>query len=207
MRRLCAAGMLLALLIPWSAKAQSEPTIHISSPASGEALQGMVEITGTSDVEGFLASELSFAYATDTSSTWFLIYATEAGVREGLLAVWDTSLITDGEYDLRLRVTLQDGSLLETIVTGLRIHNQTPTETATAEPTGTAEPHPVSPSVPLPPSPMPAATATHAPTPTSLPPNPVAVTQSEIRESLGRGILVTLLAFILVGILIRLRRS
>jgi hypothetical protein len=207
MRWLRAAGILLALLVPCSVEAQSEPTIHISSPASGEALQGMVEITGTSAVEGFLSSELSFAYATDSSGTWFLIYSTDAGVREGLLAVWDTSLITDGDYVLRLRVTLQDGSLLETTVTGLRIRNWMPTETATAEPTDTPELLPPSPSAPLPPTPQPAATATHAPTPTPLPPNPVAVTQSDIRNSLGRGILITLLVFLLTGILIRLRRS
>ena len=207
MRWLCAAWIVFALLVPQPVSAQSEPTIRIISPASGEVLQGLVDIKGTSAVEGFFTSELSFAYASDATNTWFLIYGTDAAVTEGLLAVWDTNLVTDGDYDLRLRVTMQDGTLVETFVTGLRIRNQTPTETTTPEPTFTPEPLDTPTFTALPPTPQPAPTSTRLPTPTALAPNPVAVTEPEIYSSLGRGILVTLLAFILVGILIRLRRS
>jgi hypothetical protein len=207
MRWLYAAWVILALLLPQSAAAQSEPTIRITSPASGDALQGLVDILGTSAVDGFYASELSFAYTSDTTNTWFLIYSTDAPVTEGLLAAWDTNLVTDGDYDLRLRVTLQDGTIIETIVTGLRIRNQTPTETPTPEPTFTPEPFDTATPTLPPPTPQPAPTATHLPTPTLLPPNPAVVTNSEIYGSLGRGILLTLFFFIIVGILFRLRRS
>jgi hypothetical protein len=207
MRWLCAAWTVFALLVPQPVSAQSEPTIRIISPASGEVLQGLVDIKGTSAVEGFFTSELSFAYASDATNTWFLIYGTDAPVTEGLLAVWDTNLVTDGDYDLRLRVSMQDGTLMETFVTGLRIRNQTPTETITPEPTFTPEPLDTPTFTALPPTPRPAPTSTRLPTPTALAPNPVAVTNTDIYSSLGRGILVTLLVFILVGILIRLRRS
>jgi len=207
MRCLCGAWVALLLLSPRSVLSQSEPTIRISAPASGGVLQGQVEITGTSAVDGFFASELSFAFASDTTNTWFLIHGTDSPVTEGLLAVWDTTLVTDGDYDLRLRVTMQDGSLIETFVTGLRIRNQTPTETPTPEPTFTPEPFDTPSATLLPPTPQPAPTSTRLPTPTLLPPNPVAVTSSEIYSSLGRGILLILVSFIIVGILLRLRRA
>lgn len=213
MRCLFAGLLALALFLPTGASAQAETIIRITAPASGDILQGLVNITGTSAADGFFASELAFAYASDPASNWFIIYNTDQPVTDGLLAAWDTNLVTDGEYDLRLRVTLQDGSILESLVTGLSIRNQTPTETAlpvltfTPAPTSTPEfDLPPAPS-PLPPTPMPAPTATRLPTPTPLPSNPVAVTPAEIYSFLGRGILLALLAFVVVGIFLRLRRS
>jgi hypothetical protein len=204
---------LLAVAFFTPLRAQAETIIRITAPASGDVLQGLVNITGTSAADGFFASELAFAYASDPAPNWFIIYNTDQPVTDGLLAAWDTNLVTDGDYDLRLRVTLQDGSILETLVTGLRVRNQTPTETAlpvsTSTPAPTSTPEfdlPPAPT-PLPPTPMPAPTATRQPTPTPLPSNPVAVTPTEIYSFLGRGILLALLAFVVVGILLRLRRS
>lgn len=207
MRWLFAGLLALALFLPTGASAQAGTTIRITAPASGDVLQGLVNVTGTSAADGFFASELSFAYASDPTSTWFLIYSTDQPVTEGLLAAWDTHLVTDGDYDLRLRVTLQDGTILETLVTGLRVRNQTPTETATLAPTFTPGPADTPVPSPLPPTPMPAPTATHYPTPTPLPPNPAAVTPTEIYSFLGRGILLALLTFVVVGIFLRLRRN
>ena len=207
MRWLFAGLLAFAWFIPTGASAQAETNIRITAPASGDVLQGLINITGTSAVDGFFASELSFAYASDPTSTWFLIYSTDQPVTEGLLAAWDTNLVTDGDYTLRLRVTLQDGTILETLVTGLRVRNRTPTETATLAPTFTPGPADTPVPSPLPPTPMPAPTATHYPTPTPLPPNPAAVTPTEIYSFLGRGVLVALFSFLLVGLFLRLRRS
>lgn len=207
MRSFLAGLLALVLFLPSRAAAQAETAIRITAPASGETLSGLVNIMGTSAVDGFASSELSFAYASDPTSTWFLIYQTDQPVSGGLLAAWDTTLVTDGDYNLRLRVMLQDGSLLETIITGLRIRNQLPTETLaptlTPEPTATHEflPPPAS----LPPTPQPAPTSTRLPTPTPLPPNPAAVDEARIYASLGRGILIALLAFLVVALL-RFRR-
>ncbi len=213
MRWLFAGLLALALFLPTVASAQAEVNIRITAPASGDVLQGLVNVTGTSAADGFFASELSFAYVSDPTSTWFLIYSTDQPVTEGLLAAWDTNLVTDGDYDLRLRVTLQDGSILETLVTGLRVRNQTsigtitPAPTSISAPTSTPEFDPTPAPSPLPPTPMPAPTATHYPTPTPLPPNPAAVTPTEIYSFLGRGILLALLSFVVVGIFLRLRRN
>ena len=207
MRWLLAGFLALAFFLPQRAAAQIGTDIRITAPASGDTLQGLINITGTSAADDFASSELSFAYASDSTFTWFLIYQTDQPVTDGLLAVWDTSLVTDGDYNLRLRVTLQDGTILESLVTGLRIRNQTPTETPTLAPTSTPDFDRPTASTPLPPTPMPAPTSTHLPTPTPLPPNPAAVTSDEIYFFLGRGILVTLLSFIVVGLFLRLRRS
>ena len=213
MRWLLAGFLALALFLPQRASAQTGTDIRITAPASGDTLQGLINITGTSAAEGFFAAELSFAYASDitleggSTSTWFLIYSTDQPVTEGLLAAWDTSLVTDGDYNLRLRVTLQDGTILESLVTGLRIRNQTPTETPTLAPTSTPDFDRSAVSTPLPPTPMPAPTSTHLPTPTLLPPNPATVSDSEIYAFLARAILVTLLTFLVVALVLRVRRA
>lgn len=195
----------LALFLPARVQAQTETGIRITSPASGVTLRGLVDITGTTAVDGFFSAELSFAYASSPTPTWFLIASFNQPLSDGLLAQWDTNLITDGDYDLRLRVTLQDGSILDSVVTGLRIRNLTPTETATLPPTITPEFfETVAPTSP--PTLTPAPTATRRPTPTPLPPNPAAVTQPEITSSLTRGLIIAFLAFLIIGIFLRLRR-
>jgi hypothetical protein len=208
MRWLLAGFLALALFLPQNVAAQSQTSIRIAAPASGETLSGLVNITGTSAADGFLASELSFAYASDSTSSWFLIYQTDRPVSDGLLAAWDTTLVTDGDYHLRLRVTLQDGSILESLVTGLRIRNQLPTETPapTSTPEPTATPEFIPPSTPLPPTPQPAPTSTRLPTPTPFPPNPATVTPSELYATLGRGTLIAVLAFLVIALLLRIRR-
>ncbi len=207
MRWIFTGFLALALTFPQRAFAQADASIRITAPASGDVLQGLVNVTGTSAADGFLSSELSFAYASDATSTWFPIYQTDQPVTDGLLASWDTTLITDGDYNLRLRVTLQDSSILESLVTGLRVRNQLPTETATSAPTPTPEFSPLPIASPLPPTPQPAPTSTRLPTPTPLPPNPVSLTDSQIYAFLLRAILATLLAFIIVALLLRLRRA
>ena len=210
MRRFLAGLFLLFVMIPGRASAQAAgPTI--SAPASGAILRGLVDIIGTSAVDGFFSAELSFAYASDPAQTWFLITNLNVPTSDGLLAQWDTNLVTDGNYDLRLRVTLQDGTTLETFVSGLRIRNLTPTETVTPSPTFTLTPTltPEYDETPVPthaltfPAPP---TATRKPSPTPLPPNPASVTQPEITSSLTRGLIVAFLAFVVIGLFLRLRR-
>lgn len=208
MRWLLVGILALALFLPQRAAAQSDTNIRITAPASGDALQGLVNIMGTSAADGFLSSELSFAFASDSTSTWFLIYQTDSPVIDGLLAAWDTTLVTDGDYNLRLRVTLQDGSILESLVTGLRIRNQLPTETfaPTPAPEPTATTGFIPPAMPLPPTPQPAPTSTRLLTPTPFPPNPATVSEAQIYAFLRRGILTALLVFLVIALLLRIRR-
>ncbi len=205
MRWLWVGLLMLAFAAPMRVAAQSETPLRIDAPASGQVLSGLVNVMGTSAVDGFFVSELSFAYASDSAPTWFLIYSSDQPVTDGLLAAWDTNTVTDGVYNLRLRVTLQDGSALETIVTGLRIRNQTPTETPTLAPTATPD-FVRAGMTPIPATPLPAPTWTPLPTPTDLPRNPASVLPAELTSSLGRGIALAFLSFLAIGIFLRLRK-
>jgi hypothetical protein len=191
------AWMLLAE--PVSAQAPGSQ-VTIISPQPGEALQGQVTINGNSDVAGFVSAEIAFAYSDDPTGTWFLIAAGNQPVRDGVLAVWDTTTITDGLYTLRLSVILGDGSQVDVTVPALRVRNYTPVETAIASSTS-LEPAPIA-SVTLV-----AASATPFPTPTSLPPNPAALTPSRIYASLGYGALAVLAILLLLALYLRLRRT
>lgn len=173
--------------------ASVEPSLIIRSPGAGQAVQGSVSIEGGSSVPGFVSVELAFAYAGDPTGTWFLIAEGSQPVQDGVLAQWDTGAITDGDYDLRLRVLLQNGNHLETLVPGLRVRNYTPVETDT--------PTPVTPTLTQVPGETPVVTPTREirPTPTPLPPNPAEVTSGDILGSLGKGALVILGLFALMG--------
>jgi hypothetical protein len=170
-----------------------EPTI--SAPVPGEALQGSVPITGTTDVPGFISAEVSFAYLDDPTETWFLIYSSNQAVIDGLITTWDTTGITDGNYTLRLQVTLSDGSSRETFVSPLRVRNYTAIETPTPLPTQpTATPLPT-----ITPTPSP------FPTPTPLSVNPAVLSSTELFSSILYGGSAAALIFIIIGIYLWLR--
>jgi hypothetical protein len=163
---------------------QPEPQARIAAPLPGEALQGLVEISGTTALEDFAAAEIAFAYQDDPTGTWFLILQTDQPVLEGLLARWDTSTITDGIYRLRLQVFLWDGQVLESVVEGLRVRNYTPVETSTPAPLPTGQP-----TLTLTPTPL-MDFAVTVPAMTPLPTNPAQLSGRHFAASALRGVLV-----------------
>ena len=172
------------------------PQVAIYSPTTGQVLQGTIAITGRTSVEGFSIAELRFSYMQDLADTWFLIYESDEAVSDGELTQWDTSTITDGEYKLRLVVTLQDGSQLTSDINNLRVRNYTPIETNTPEPNATRAPGD---------TPIPTITPTSTITPlppsaTPLPPNPAIISSQEILLSMGKGALVAVSFFALLGL-------
>jgi len=180
---------------------ESDPTedlsqVAIYSPIPGQALQGTISVIGHTSVEGFLHAELSFAYTQDLTNTWFLIHESEKTVSAGELTQWDTSTITDGEYNMRLVVTLENGSQLTAQITNLRVRNYTPIETQTPESTVTHAPGDT-----LVPTITPTYTDTPLPpTATPLPPNPAQITPQDLLVTIGKGILVAFGFFALMGI-------
>jgi hypothetical protein len=179
-----------------SAQIETSPVV-ITAPQSGQVLQGSVDITGTSDVPGFQSAEIAFAFASDTSSNWFLIQSSEQPVKNGMLGTWDTTTLTDGIYTLRLRVNLQDGKQIETTVSGLRVRNYTPVETPTLTATPANQPTPQ----------VPTMTSTPYPTPTPLPQNPAALTPINVYTSLRLGALCIGGFFLIFIVLLRLRKK
>jgi hypothetical protein len=189
------AVLLAAAVHPAAAQIGLDPVV--TAPRSGEVIRGVVAVTGTTDVPGFVSAEVSFAYESDPTGTWFLIAASTQPVSEATLATWDTTTITDETYRLRLRVSMSDGTVREAIVTGLRVRNYTPVETPTLPANAPA------------PTPLPSATstATRFPTPTVLPHNPAALTPTDVTHSLLYGGLAAVVIFIVFGLYSLLRRK
>ena len=191
--------------------AQDTPPIAITSPKAGDILRGQVTITGTTDTSNFLSAQLDFSYASASqpAGNWFTLQIFSQPVMDSALAVWDTTSITDGDYILRLRVSLADGTFQD-VTMPVRVQNDTPIPTPTPVLTATPEEADVvSVQIPTPfllaASPTP--TEVPRPTPTPLPANPAALSKREIYASLGRGALVIIGLFAISGIALRRRRS
>lgn len=195
--------------------AQDSPPIAITSPVANEVLHGEVTIIGSTDAPNFASAQLDFKYASDSRSpdalsgadSWFPLAALSQPALASPLYLWNTASITDGEYILRLRVTLTDGTFQEVTVP-ITIQNDAPILTPTPTVTSTPESF-IGMQIPTPfllaASPTP--TEIPRPTPTPLPPNPASLTQSTILTSLGRGAIVILGLFIFSFILLRLRNT
>lgn len=185
------AFLLFILLFPpkvvATPTAVANPLVAIRVPRPGQVLQGLVPIQGSTDIPGFQSAELLFAYIDDPTDTWFLIQTLEEPVAHGLLAEWDTSLITDGDYQLRLIVILENGTRVMAQVKPLRVRNYTPIETDTPAPTESDYP-------------LTAFTASPTmgyPTLTPLPTNPAILTMDEMRISVTTGAAVALVTLAL----------
>ncbi len=172
---------------------------QIITPKPGQALQGNIPVVVDTTFQKFQSVELTFAYANNPTKTWFLIYQGLQPVSNGPLAAWDTSLITDGDYDLRMQITFLDGSQQTVEVAGLRVRNYSPVETDTPMPaTPTSPPATVE-------APIPTITATHMPSAlppaaTPLPPNPAELHQQDVWFNAGKGALAIVGLFALAGL-------
>jgi hypothetical protein len=187
--------------------AQEGDQATISYPIEAQFVQGIVTINGSVTALGFASYELSFAYENDPTQTWFELEASTLPVFDGELGIWDTTTLTDGDYTLRLRIFLLDGTIQETTVSDLRVRNYTPIPTSTPTPTATPVVQFAAPTAQLI-APAPATATLSLPTPTLLPPNPVSLANYSISGALGKGAALTILLFVIFGLLLlRLRRE
>ena len=201
---LCLLPFLLLMI------AAQHATVAVTSPAPNEALRGEVNIIGSTDAPNFVSAQLDFAYASDITpvggqaGTWFPLETLSQPVFDSPLYTWDTTSISDGDYILRLRVFISDGTVQEVTVPITLLNDSVPTPTLAP----TSTPESVSAQIPTPfllaASPTP--TDVPRPTPTPMPTNSVALNRNEIYASLGRGALVILGIFAFAGIILRLRR-
>lgn len=178
----------------------------ISSPQNGDELRGQVQIAGNMTVPNFSLAELGFKYASDSTENWFTIQTFPQPVAGPALAVWDTTTLTDGDYDLRLRIFLVDSTFQDVIISDLKIRNDTPEPTQFV-PTETALPQ-FSAATSLPALNQPTSTAIITfPSSTPLPANPASVTTSSIYATFARGALIVLVLFIFFSLILRLRKN
>ena len=186
----------------------------ITSPQDRDVVRDLLVIKGTATSPNFWKYEVHYAPEPNPTDQWMLVGDVhEVQVTDGRLEAWDTSLVPDGTYSLRLRVVRVDGNYDEYYVRQISVVNAQPTETPTATPT------PLATRTPLPPTPtvIIAQPPTATPRPTSTPgpagatPEPETGTGLNITvEGLGKAFLYgaggAIGLFLLMGILIVLRR-
>lgn len=177
---------------------QNDP-VGIDAPHTGEVLQGVVAINGYTEQPGFRSMEVDFAYASDPTNTWFMIQQGSTSTKEGLLASWDTTTITDGDYRLRLQVFLQDGKVLESVVNDLRVRNYTQVEAGLLEEPASGQHTPTPTVTPLPDFQVAAKVATPLPT------NPAQLTPQHLQQSALQGVLVVVGLLAAGGLYVGLR--
>ena len=181
---------------PAHAYAQFAFQVTITSPHSGEGVQGIVSVRGTAAVDGFIEYQLEFSLSENLIETWFIITKSSQAVEEDILGEWDTSNLTDGNYRLRLVVQREKEEPIIIFAERIRVRNYTPIETNTPGPSPTAFPGQTA-----------APTETPVPaTPTSLPANRAELTSGQISASFITGIGATLLLFLFVGLYSALKR-
>jgi hypothetical protein len=124
-------------------------------------------------------------------------------VVQGRLALWDTTVIPDGQYSLRLRVVRVDGNYDEYFVRGIQVVNTRPVATPTREATPT-----IVIAVPTVASPTPRPTET--PLPTSEPtatPEPMNLPFQSVSDAACWGVAGTTAVFVGIGLLFAARNG
>lgn len=185
-------------------------SVVIASPQPGETLRGLIQIQGAMDAPNFSSAELAFTFdanASDPAAAWFPVQTFSQPPADSALAAWDTTAVTDGDYTLRLRVFLQDGSFQDALITGLKIRNNEPLSTVTAPPTladFNIQPLNETPGASVQLTQTPILTF---PTSTPLPANPASLSASSILAIFWQSALVVLILFAFFSLILRLRKN
>ncbi len=92
----------------WSGAGTADiPTVAITTPTDTAAVFGMVTITGTASHANFAGYKLSYRRIDETTFTQF--FESTTAVVNGTLGVWDTSLLINDEYVIRLEAATNAG--------------------------------------------------------------------------------------------------
>ncbi|MGD8399044.1 MAG: hypothetical protein PVG11_09325 [Anaerolineae bacterium] len=195
--------------------ARAQATGQITSPRDRAAVQGLVPVEGSATHPQFQKYEIHFGPEPNPGDQWTPIGGSPftAPVVQGRLGLWDTTVIPDGVYSLRLRVVRLDGNYDEYYVRGIQVSNAQPIDTPTPEesptpegsptPTDTPPPTPtVVIGVPTVSSPTPRPTETPLPTlpPAATTEPPVDVPFGSVSDAVCWGAAGTIGLFVLVGL-------
>jgi len=216
MRKALISGLVIFIALggAWVALA-AQPSMQatpprIASPGDNAVVRGTVPIVGTAVDPSFWKYEVHYAPEPNPQDRWTLIgIVHETQVGDGLLETWDTSIIPDGTYSLRLRVVNRTGNYQEVLARGVLVANAAPTETpqptSTALPTATITPA-ATPTFMIPTSPLsqPTATPTLArPTRSAL---PEGLDPSAWRQSFCLGAELMAILLLVIALIFLLRR-
>src|SRR6266487_5191514 len=96
--------------------------VMITSPKSGDPVNGTIKITGTADVPNF--AFYKYEVTSMGTQNWATIAAKEKAVKNDELGEWNTLPFTNGDYFLRLVIIDNVGTSLEPCVIAVRVLNQ-----------------------------------------------------------------------------------
>ena len=209
-------GILLAALPARGAYAQ--PTGQITSPRDRAAVRGLVPIEGSATHPDFQKYEVHYGPEPNPGDQWTPIQGSPftVPVVQGRLGLWDTTIIPDGVYSLRLRVVRLDGNYEEYFVRSIQVSNSSPTETPTprdtptpAAPTNTPQPtSTVVIAVPTILSPTPRPSSTPLPTaPPTDTPEPLDLPFQNVSSAACWGAELTAAVFVGIGLFFALKSS
>ena len=212
---------LLLLIAPTAGAAPlpalpAQPSGQITSPRDRASVRGLVPIEGRATHAQFQKYEIHYGPEPNPGDQWAPVGDSPFSVQvvQGRLALWDTTIIPDGVYSLRLRVVRLDGNYDEYFVRGIRVVNTRPTATPTPEatptpagPTDTPAPTPtVVIGVPTVSSPTPRPTSTPLPTaPPTDTPEPLDLPFQSVGDAACWGAGATLAVFGGIGLLFALK--
>ena len=190
-------NIFLLSLIVWlflmvnSTQVFSQVGITIQNISDFDVLQGIQIIKGNTSVTGFSSYLIQFS-TTSHPNDWFSIIESKNSILNDVLAEWDTTIISDGDYNLRLVVLFENGDLVINEINNIRIRNYTATET----PTRTVQITNVITSTP---------TATlkstvTSPTATMLPKNPAVFTGTNFNRSILFGAIIAIVLILPISI-------
>jgi hypothetical protein len=176
-------------------------TGEIDWPVTGELIQGTVVVRGSTPADGLRNYEVDYALSSDPNQAWALIQEGTTPVQDGILAVWDTTPLPDGEYNLRLLVNLTNGH--QSVTNMYNLHVQNEAASLPTSPPATAWYLDLEVKTPTP-TPPPAIDQTTpavflSTTSTPLPKNPVEITSSRAIQALGGGAALSITIFIVLG--------
>lgn len=120
---------------PVSAQTPEGLTAVITFPAEGQQLFGLVNILGSAQHStAFNSFTLEYNNLGDLNAPWLLVQPrVQQQVHDGVLGTWNTNVVPDGTYQLRLRVYLDDNQVGEFVVSNLKVVNSEPTPVPTAQ--------------------------------------------------------------------------
>lgn len=128
------AALLITLgtFVFWTTSLAQAPEVRITSPQMNAEVRGKVLINGRTALSGFDYYKVEFGIGPSPADWAIIGEVHKTPVTEGLLETWDTTMLPDGMYSLRLRVVKPDGNYEEHFVPQIKIVNTLPTETPTA---------------------------------------------------------------------------
>lgn len=97
---------------------------EITFPTKTDILFGFVRVEGTGLIDNYREYQLHIAPA--RSEEWSWLTSSNNVVRDNALHIFDTRLLADGFYDLRLRAINVRGNYSESFVRGFEIRNLNP---------------------------------------------------------------------------------